>query len=255
MSQPLAQTAAVILAAGKGTRMKSDLPKVVHPVADQPMVCWVVKACRDAGINRVVVVVGYQAQKVHDALAGVPGLEYVEQAEQLGTGHAAKMAQPLLDHDGVDRVVVLAGDGPLIRSQTLSVLLKTHQDQQASATLATSRIPDPAGYGRVVRSADGGFEAIVEEKDAGPAQLAINEINPSYYCFDRTSLFQSLDRLKNDNRQGEYYITDVPAMLKAEGRRVVVVDAVPPEDVLSINTPEHLQEVDRLLRQRLGATG
>lgn len=245
-------TAAIILAAGKGTRMNSDLPKVVHPVAGRPMVCWVVDACRQAGIGRIVVVVGYQASKVTEALQDHDNIEFVTQAEQLGTGHAARMAQPVLDQDSVREVVVLAGDGPLIRAGTLRTLIETHRREGAAATLATSRIPNPSGYGRVLRAPDGGFEAIVEEKDADATQLAINEINPSYYCFGRAELFRGLERLGNDNRQGEYYLTDVPAMLKRDGKVVRVVDAVPPEDVLSINTPEHLREVDQVLRRRLG---
>jgi bifunctional UDP-N-acetylglucosamine pyrophosphorylase/glucosamine-1-phosphate N-acetyltransferase len=246
---------AILLAAGKGTRMRSELPKVVHAVCGKPMVWWVVRACKDAGVQRCVVVVGYEGQRVRDALAGEPGVEFVEQREQLGTGHAAKMASPLFASHGEVDVFVLAGDGPLIRGATLLELLRVHRRDRASATLATAVLPDPTGYGRVVRDATGGFHAIVEQKDATPAQLTLREVNPSYYCFKAGELFETLAQVRNDNKQGEYYLTDVPGLLKARGRTVTVVDAVPPEDVLSINTPEQLAEVESVLRTRETAAG
>jgi bifunctional UDP-N-acetylglucosamine pyrophosphorylase / glucosamine-1-phosphate N-acetyltransferase len=149
-------------------------------------------------------------------------------------------------------VFVLAGDGPLIRPQTLRRLLCVHRETRAAATLASAVIPDPAGYGRIIRAADGSLEAIVEQKDATPPQLVVREVNPSYYCFRSDLLFAALPKLSNENKSGEYYLTDVPTMLKRQGHRVTVVDAVPPEDVLSINTPEQLAEVDQILRERLG---
>lgn len=243
---------AIILAAGKGTRMGGDLPKVVHEVAGRPMVYWVVKACKEAGVSRCVVVVGYKGELVRDALKNESNIEFVEQTEQLGTGHAAQMAAPLFkDQTNVD-VFVLAGDGPLIRPSTLSDLLKLHRDRKAGATLATAVLEDPSGYGRVVRDAKGLFDAIVEQKDATPAQLALNEVNPSYYCFVSGDLFASLAQVRNDNKQNEYYLTDVPALLKGQGKAVCVIDAVPAEDVLSINTPDQLANVDAVLRKRLG---
>jgi len=145
----------------------------------------------------------------------------------------------------------MAGDGPLIRTKTLARLLEVHRRRGASATLATSLIDDPTGYGRIIRGAEGGLERIVEQKDATPEQLQIKEVNPSYYCFDSRALFSALDEVDSQNSQGEYYITDVPAILKGHGKRVEVVEAVPPADVLSINTQAQLQEVDAILRQRL----
>ncbi len=259
--------AAVILAAGKGTRMNSDLPKVVHPVAGRPMVWWVVRACREAGIGRIVVVIGHRGELVRKALCdgeieadagdddeGGQVIRFVEQAEQLGTGHAAMMARPELEDDPGRDVFVLAGDGPLIRPQTLrSILATQHEGEPAAATLATAMLDDPSGYGRVIRDGAGQFLRIVEQKDATDAERDVCEVNPSYYCFRCGDLLECLARLSNDNSQGEYYLTDVPALLKANGQRVRVVDAVPPADVLSINTPEQLAEVDRLLRARLSA--
>lgn len=243
--------AAIILAAGKGTRMKSDLPKVLHEVAGKPMVWWVVQACKEAGADLCVVVVGYKGELVREALAGEEGVAFVEQTEQLGTAHAAQMAEPVFADRAVSDIFVLAGDGPLIRGKTLARLLEVHRRTGAASTLATSVIEDPTGYGRIVRAADGGFSAIVEQKDATPEQLTINEVNPSYYCFRGDLLFKSIDQVGSNNSQGEYYITDCPGLLKRQGQTVTVVDAVPPEDVLSINTLDQLAEVDRILQARL----
>lgn len=246
---------AVLLAAGKGTRMDSDLPKVLLEVAGRPMLHWVVEACFAAGVERCVVVVGYGGDKVREALADEPRCVFVDQTEQLGTAHAADMARPLFENVPSGDVFVLAGDGPLIRSQTLARLLEVHRRTKASATLATAVLDDPTGYGRVVRTApQNGFDRIVEQKDASDDELLIREVNPSYYCFAVNELFDAISRVGNENKQGEYYITDVPGLLRKQGKTVTLVDAVPAEDVLSINTPEQLAEVDRVLRARLDAS-
>jgi len=243
---------AIILAAGKGTRMNSDLPKVVHEVAGRPMVNWVIDAARAVGVDRCVLVVGHGAGRVREAVGETPGVEFVEQTEQLGTGHAVAQAAGFYDAPGDRDVLVLCGDGPLIHSQTLQTLIDTHRRTAAAATLATAVLDDPAGYGRIIRDESGDLLGIVEHKDADADQRAIREINPSYYCFRAAALFDMLPRLSNDNAKGEYYLTDVFGMLRQAGRRVAVVDAVPPEDVLSINTPDQLAEVDAILRRRLG---
>ncbi|MEM8834525.1 MAG: NTP transferase domain-containing protein [Planctomycetota bacterium] len=251
-------TTAIIMAAGKGKRMQSDLPKVAHEVAERPMVAWVVDACVEVGCDRVVLVVGHGQEIVRGIFEGWSHpsceLRFAVQDEQLGTGHAVlctrEASMPL---EG--EAIVLAGDGPLIRAETLRALLDLHRSSGASATLATARLDDPSGYGRIVRDADGRFERIVEQKNASDAELAIDEVNPSYYCFDSAALFGALERVKRDEVSGEYYLTDVPEMLRTSGARVEVIDAVPAEDVLSINTPEHLAEVDGVLRDRLAASG
>lgn len=251
---------AIILAAGKGTRMKSDLPKVAHRVAGRAMVEWVVDACIDAGCSRIVIVVGYQQEVVRGIFDGATNrpceIVFAEQMEQRGTGHAVKCARPMFAQEssrpGHD-VFVLAGDGPLIRSGTLSLLLQRHREAGAAATLATSIIADPTGYGRIVRDESGRFACIVEQKNATPEQAKIREVNPSYYCFDAMQMFGVLDRVTDDAVSGEQYITDVPAILMRAGRRVEVIEAVPPEDVLSINTPEQLAEVERILLARKGS--
>jgi UDP-N-acetylglucosamine diphosphorylase/glucosamine-1-phosphate N-acetyltransferase len=245
----------IVLAAGKGTRMKSDLPKVMHPAAGEPMVKWAVKASREAGAKEVVLVVGHMAELVTAAFASDrPACHFVMQSPQLGTGHAVDQARPLFNQGLLgEHCFVLCGDGPLIRAETLRTLLQRHLTSGASASLATSVVADPAGYGRIERDAQGRFRRIVEQKDATDAQRAIREINPSYYLFRTADLFGALSRVTNQNASGEYYITDVFELLLKDGKRVEVVDAVPPEDVLSVNTPEQLAEVDAILRRRLGS--
>lgn len=244
---------AIVLAAGKGTRMEGERAKVLYPVADRPMIHWVLDACEAAGCKRSVVVIGYQGETVRAELADRVGCAFVEQTEQLGTGHAVMMADPEFGRATDADVVVLYGDGPLIRGETLDRLVTAHRESGAAATLATAVLEDPTGYGRIVRDEAGRFQRIVEQKDADEAERGIREINPGYYCFRAAELFDALDRIGNDNAKGEYYLTDVLEVLIAAGRPVEVVDAVPPEDVLSINTREQLEEVDRILRERLNS--
>ncbi|MCE2882376.1 MAG: NTP transferase domain-containing protein [Planctomycetaceae bacterium] len=246
---------AVILAAGKGTRMQSDLPKVMHPVMGRPMVHWVVDAARAAGATKVVLVVGHGAELVKAEFAGAADVEFALQAQQLGTGHAVMMAKGAIEGDAASTdAFVLCGDGPLIRAETLHALLALHRREGAAATLATSVIADPKGYGRIVRDAQGRLARIVEQKDATDAERAIREVNPSYYCFRTDDLLDALARVGNKNASGEYYITDVFEILRHAGRVVAAIDAVPPEDVLSINDPVQLAEVDAILRRRHGHT-
>ncbi|HBZ97324.1 MAG TPA: glycosyl transferase family 2 [Phycisphaerales bacterium] len=248
-SQSGRPVAAIVLAAGKGTRMGGDLPKVAFEVAGRPMVNWVVDALRSSGVQRVLLVVGYKSDHVRSLFDDDGHIEYIEQHEQLGTGHAVLCCHEALNGFEGD-LVVLAGDGPLIRSETIDTLLRTHRHASAAATLATSHIEDPTGYGRIVRDDHGRFEAIVEHKNASDAVLAIHEVYPSYACFDADAMFGCLKSLPADAVTGEYYLTEVPAMLHTSGSTVEVVDAVPSEDVLSINTPDQLSEVDAILRSR-----
>jgi UDP-N-acetylglucosamine diphosphorylase/glucosamine-1-phosphate N-acetyltransferase len=250
--------AAIILAAGKGTRMQSDLPKVAHEAAGAPLALWVARACAGAGCGRIILVVGHRQEVVRGIFERAADefedvrIDFVEQAEQLGTGHAAQCAQPVLEGFDGD-VFVLVGDGPLVRPETLAALHERHRAAGADATLATARIDEPAGYGRIVRDGEGAFVGIVEEKDATDAQRAITEINPSIYCFRAPALFGALGRVRRSGSSGEYYLTDVPAILKEGGRVVEVVEAASGEDALSVNTPEQLARVDAALRERIGA--
>ena len=255
LNDPTANAAArpdaIILAAGQGKRMGGDLPKVLFPICDRPMVRWVIDACFDAGVGRCILIVGYKGELVREAVADDDRCVFAEQHEQLGTGHATDMAAPLFENLPPRDVFVLAGDGPLIRGTTLKTLLDTHRQTQAGVTLATALLDDPSGYGRVLRTADGDFDRIVEQKDATPDQLAVREVNPSYYCFQSAGLFGGLKHIDADNAQREFYLTDVPAWLKSQGKPVSLTDAVPPEDVLSINTQTDLAKVDDIMKQRL----
>lgn len=246
-------TAAVILAAGQGTRMRSDLPKVLHEVCGRPMLAYVLDACRQAGVGQQYVVVGYGAAQVRAALEGEPGVHFVEQSEQRGTGHAVLCARAAVE-GRYDDLLVLCGDGPLVRAATLTALLERHRSTQAAATLATAVLDDPTGYGRIVRDAEGRLRAIVEERDCDAAQRRIREVNPSYYCFRAAELFAALEQVRPDNAKGEYYLTDVFALLVAAGRKVEVLAAVPAEDVLGINSRRDLATVNRIMRERINAT-
>lgn len=241
----------MILAAGKGTRMPGDGPKVTHAVAGRPMILWVVEAVRDVGARPIVLVVGHGAEKVRAVFRGNDGdLVWVVQDRQLGTGHATACArEALAGFDG--DVLVLAGDGPLIRAETIRKLVDRHRESGAAGTLATSTVEDATGYGRIVRDDDGGFAAIVEHASATATQRAIREIYPSYACYDARLLLEMLARLDPDEASGEFRVTDVPAMLTADGYDVELVDGFPPQDVLSINTPEQLAEVSTILCRRL----
>ena len=245
-NQPQKPLAAIILAAGKGTRMNSDLPKVLHPVLDKPMVGWVVDAVKRAGCKRVVLVIGHGAEQVKES---IKDCEYVIQEPQLGTGHAVIVCEEALkDFDG--DVLVLGGDGPLLRSSTIEAMMELHRASNAVATLATSIIPDPTGYGRIVRDENNRFEAIIEHKNASPDQLEIHEVYPSYAVFDAKALWNCLGVLEPNELTNEYYLTEVPRMLKEQNAVIEIVNAVEPEDTLSINTPEQLLEVESILRTR-----
>ena len=238
---------AVILAAGKGTRMKSDLAKVLVPVAGRPLLLHVLDSVERAGFERVVVVVGHQAERVREVLAGRP-VDTVVQEPQLGTGHAVSCAAPLLA--GVtDPIAVLAGDAPLIRAGTLRSMLDHHLRTHAAVTLLTAVLENPQGYGRVVRK-NGRVTAIVEDKDATPEERAIHEINSSIYAFDGPFLLRGLPGLKNENRQREYYLTDLVHLAFAEGRGVEGLPVPDPMEVVGVNTVEQLEEVGRLLASR-----
>jgi bifunctional UDP-N-acetylglucosamine pyrophosphorylase/glucosamine-1-phosphate N-acetyltransferase/UDP-N-acetylglucosamine pyrophosphorylase len=241
---------AVILAAGKGTRMKSDLPKVLHPVCGRPMVAYVMDACRQAGADRLLMVVGHREELVREAFSGDAGdVQWVTQSPQLGTGHAVMVCREQL-HDAQGPVLVVAGDGPLLRASTLRELIDTHQARRAACTLATSLLDDPGHYGRIVRDERDELVGIVEYLDADEATRAIREVNVSLYCFDAEALRGVLGRLTNDNQKGEYYLTDALSLLRGDGATLAAVAAVPPEDTLSINTIEQLQAVEEVMSAR-----
>jgi bifunctional UDP-N-acetylglucosamine pyrophosphorylase/glucosamine-1-phosphate N-acetyltransferase/UDP-N-acetylglucosamine pyrophosphorylase len=243
-----ATATAVVLAAGMGTRMKSDLPKVLCPVLGRPMIEFVLDALAAAGVSRIIAVIGYRASDVRQALAHRTNVEFVLQTERLGTGHAVKMARPLLAGHG-GPVIVVAGDSPLIQATSVRKLLDHFERNRPACLLGTLHKPNPAGLGRIVRDAAGQFVGIVEERDATDEQRKITEVNMSTYVFDGPELLHALDQLKNDNRQREYYLTDCPGILRSEGKLVEAMPILQPCEALSINTIEELAEVEAEMRK------
>jgi bifunctional UDP-N-acetylglucosamine pyrophosphorylase/glucosamine-1-phosphate N-acetyltransferase len=239
--------AALILAAGEGTRMKSALPKVAHPVLGVPMVRLVVDAARTAGIERVVAVVGHRADVVEAILEGET---CVLQERQLGTGHAVMSAKESLE--GLEgSLVVLAGDTPLITPETIRELIERREESGAAASVLTMRVEDPSGYGRIVRDSEGAVADIVEQTDLAPDQLGIDEVNTSTYCFDGEALLSRVEQLSADNAQGEFYLTDMIALLHDEGLGVVGVLTDDPEEAMGVNSRVQLAEAARVLQRRL----
>jgi bifunctional UDP-N-acetylglucosamine pyrophosphorylase/glucosamine-1-phosphate N-acetyltransferase len=243
-----AKPVAIVLAAGRGTRMKSDLPKVLVPVLGRPMVHWVLDALEQAGFEQQLVVVGYRADDVQSELRGRPGVQFALQSEQLGTGHAADQCRPLLEHQ--DRpVLVVAGDSPLIQSSSIASLLQHFIAGDFGCLLGTLVKQDPTGLGRIVRSSSGTFERIVEHKDATREQLEIKEVNMSTYLFRCPDLLWSLSKLENKNSQAEYYLTDCPEILLQAGKKVDAMPVLKATESLSINTMEELKMVEATMRE------
>jgi bifunctional UDP-N-acetylglucosamine pyrophosphorylase/glucosamine-1-phosphate N-acetyltransferase len=242
----------VIMAAGLGTRMRSSRAKVLHALGGRPLVAHVCRTALQLAPDRVVVVVGHQAEEVEDAVRESIGeharsLEFAQQREQLGTGHAVQQAAGLLSHG---TAIVLSGDVPLVESATLRALLAAHREGDYAATLLSTRLADPTGYGRIVRGPAGDFRRIVEHRDASPAERAVDEINAGIYAFETSHLLPSLARLSTGNAQGEYDLTDVLGALVDEGRRVGVLLHEPSHEVLGINSRVDLAESEALLRRR-----
>jgi bifunctional UDP-N-acetylglucosamine pyrophosphorylase / glucosamine-1-phosphate N-acetyltransferase len=238
---------AVVLAAGKGTRMRSDLPKVLHELDGRPLLAHVLDTARTAGIDRTVVVVGHQADLVR-AVCRAPDLTCVLQEPQLGTGHAVQMAAGALRLGGW--TVVLAGDVPLLRPETLRRLITQTVTGQAAATVLTCVVPDAGAYGRIVKDGQGNLQRIVEARDAGPEELAIGEYNSGVYCYRTERLLAALAGLTTDNDQGEYYLTDTIGWLADRGEPVTTVTTSDPDEVVGINTVEELAAAGRLLADR-----
>ncbi|ATD53866.1 bifunctional UDP-N-acetylglucosamine diphosphorylase/glucosamine-1-phosphate N-acetyltransferase GlmU [Clostridium chauvoei] len=238
---------ALILAAGQGTRIKSDLPKVLHKVAGKEMVNHVIDTMRKAKIQDVNVIIGKGAELVKKNTESRT-VSYSVQAEQLGTGHAVKCAIDFLK-DKKGTVGIFCGDAPLIKSETVERLFEEHENNNNSATLLTSIVEDPTGYGRVIRENDEVLK-IVEHKDCNEEELKVNEMNAALYCFNIEELLESLDKLSNNNNQGEYYLTDVIGILKEQGKKVgaVVIDY---EETIGVNSRVQLAEAEQILRNRI----
>lgn len=244
----MAKRLAIVLAAGKGTRMESDLPKVLVPACDRPLIEYVLDAVEAAGIERTIVVVGYRAELVRETLADRTNVVFVDQTEQLGTGHAVQVCREhLVDWDGA--VLVVTGDSPLTQSSSLIQLLELYDAEEPSCVIGTLIKDDPTGMGRIVRNEKGEFEAIVEQKDATEHQRAIQEVSMSTYVFGGRDLVPTLDRLQNDNQQGEFYITDCPGILKSDGKDVRALPVLKPCEALSINNLAELSAVEDEMRR------
>ena len=238
---------ALILAAGQGTRIKSDLPKVLHKVCGKEMVNHVIDTLRKAEIEDVNVIVGKGAELVKEK-TNSRNVSYSLQTEQLGTGHAVKSAIEFLSGKK-GTVAVFCGDAPLITEETIGRLFKEHINKGNSTTLLTSILDDATGYGRIIRDGEEVLK-IVEHKDCNEEELKVNEMNAGVYCFDIENLLSSLEKLSNNNAQGEYYLTDVIGIQKSEGKKVgaVVVDY---EETIGVNSRRQLAEVEEILRNRI----
>jgi len=247
----MAHGAAIIMAAGKGTRMKDPTrAKVMYEIGERPMIHYVVDLAFDLNLERVLVIVGHQRESVTSYLAGThPRAECVTQAEQLGTGHAVMQAKRSLEGFR-GSVVVLSGDVPLLTRGTMDGLMEHHKSTGASATILTVDMPDPTGYGRILRNADGSVRRIVEQKDASPAELKTTEINSGIYVFDKESLFDGLEHIDTLNVQHEYYLTDVFEYYWKRRLKVSALRAKQADEVRGINTFEQLEEARKAMETR-----
>lgn len=242
--------AAVILAAGKGTRMKSKLVKVLHPAAGRPMICWPVDAARSAGSEKIVLVVGHQSEAVKACFKADSDISCALQAEQLGTGHAvACTREALAGFNGT--VLILCGDTPLLRGETLARLVEQHRFNKATVTVLTAVLDNPFGYGRVIRNEAGQVSAIVEQKDATTEQQAVCEINSGIYCMEAGFLFDHIDKLDSNNAQGEFYLTDLIRIANRMGETCMAVLAEDADEIMGVNDRAQLAVASRILRRRI----
>jgi bifunctional UDP-N-acetylglucosamine pyrophosphorylase/glucosamine-1-phosphate N-acetyltransferase len=242
--------AALILAAGMGTRMKSGLVKVMHPLGEKPMIAWPVMAARAAGAERIILVVGHQSEKVRGYFTEEGGLDFAIQEEQLGTGHAVGCAARYFS-GFKGRILLLCGDVPLIRHATLQALLSVHEACRAKLTVLTACLENPHGYGRVVKGEGGDVIRIVEEKDATREEKSITEINTGIYCIEAEFLFEAVSGLKNDNAQGEYYLTDIVKQGAALGKKCRSFAMADTEEIMGVNDRVQLAAAGKVLRRRI----
>lgn len=238
---------AIILAAGKGTRMKSELPKVVHTIGDQCLVDYVIEAARGAGAEEICLVVGYKHEVVEENITH-KDVSYALQAEQLGTGHAVKCAGDFLDGEG--ETLILFGDTPLITAETLKRLTDYHRENHDTVTVLSAMVDDPTGYGRIIRDKDGNFVKSVEHKDASEEERASCEINSGMYIFDTKELKEALELLTPNNAQGEYYLPDTLTIIKDKGLRADAFALEDAEDITGVNDQNQLAEAAKVIERR-----
>ncbi len=243
------EIAALILAAGKGTRMKSDLVKVLHPLMGMPMLWYPIETVKKIGSRNIVVVVGYQAGRVRNTFDG-EDIIFVEQKEQLGTGHAVLCAEQRLGNFRGD-VLILCGDVPLIKEETVRKLVAVHQRKKSKVTVLTTILENPEGYGRIIKGENGDVLRIVEEKDASRAEREVQEVNTGIYCVDGPYLFRTLDKVGRVNEQSEYYLTDIVAIAAEDRESVVGFLAEDPSEVMGINNRRQMAKAIHVIRERI----
>ncbi len=241
--------AIIILAAGLGTRMKSDRAKVLHEINGIPMIRYVVETAKTLMVEETIVVIGHQADQVQAAVVDYTGLKFADQDQQLGTGHAVKCALPEVSAQ-IEHIVVLCGDVPLLKAETVTHLLNEHLNAGRDVTVVAVEAVDPTGYGRIVMGADQVVRGIVEEADASEAEKKIRMVNAGIYCVNRLFLQQALEKLETNNAQGEFYLTDIVAMAHKENRSVGFITAEDSDEVAGINTLTELQSAEMVLHNR-----
>jgi len=246
----MSEKVAIVLAAGMSSRMNTKLPKVLHEVCGRPMLAYVIDACREAGVQKLYIIVGYGKEQVINYFNCDKDIVWVEQKEQKGTGHAVLCCKEhLANFDG--DTLILCGDMPLIRPEIVQTLVDMHDHESAAATLATAILEDTRNYGRIVRDSYGNIQGIVEDVDCNPQQKLIKEVNPSYYCFKNKVLFEALSKITPNNAKNEYYLTDALHLIIKAGHKVVAVTAVSPEDAIGVNSRQQLSEVGKIMQNRI----
>ncbi len=248
----MSEQVAIILAAGQSTRMNTKTAKVLHEVCGRPMLEWVLDACRAAGAQKHIVVVGYGKEQIIDRYKDAGDVEFVEQTEQKGTGHAVMCCRENLA-GFTGQTLILCGDAPLIRTETLKVLIEKHEQEKSAVTLATAVMSDPSGYGRIIRDGYGNIQGILEHNDCDERQRAITEINPGYFCFQTPLLLEALDKITPNNVKNEYYLTDALHLLLEDGYKATAVTAVAAEDAMGVNNRQQLSLVGKIMQDRIQA--
>ncbi len=230
--------------------MNTKLPKVLHEVCGRPMLAYVLDACRDVGVEKILVVVGYGKEDIIERYKDDGDIVFVEQTEQKGTGHAVMCCREHLD-GFAGQTLILCGDGPLIRSETLETLTAKHASEMSSATLATTILKDPTGYGRIIRDSYGNIQGIVEENECNERQRRIKEVNPAYYCFNTPVLLDAIEKITPNNVKNEYYLTDALHITIASGHKVIAVTAVAAEDAMGVNDRAQLSQASKIMQARI----
>lgn len=243
------RVAIIILAAGLGTRMKSDRAKVLHEINGIPMICYVVETANTLAVGETIIVIGHQANQVRMALANYARLKFADQDQQLGTGHAVMCALPEVSAQ-IEHVVVLCGDVPLLKPATVTQLMDDHLSAKRDVTVVAVEALDPTGYGRIVMGADRTVSGIVEEADASESEKKIRTVNAGIYCVNRLFLQNSLEKLETNNAQGEFYLTDIVAIAHAEDRSIGFIMAGDPDEVAGVNTLTELRAAETALQER-----